>query len=233
MASGEWQRTPPAQCYKRFTRILLRGSSPEQFSPGLSSHEQRHAVIAMACLRLLPRQLPRLWGSAGRSSVSPDCSQNQVMKESVMGIIKKVTQCIPVQHKKFCLSGAHPDWEMHPSWIAGIEALDSYNHWVCEVVIPIAFQWIEEHKADVYATIAPENKDDVGVVMAAAFELIKGMSSYQNGLVAAAAYEEALANGTWETETINPVWTKIVKKTRKETQATYEEHKDVLLDTIR
>ncbi len=62
-----------------------------------------------------------------------------------MGIIKKITQYIPVQCKDYRLRGAHPDWETHPSWIAGLEGLDAYNHWVCEVVLPIAFQWIEEH----------------------------------------------------------------------------------------
>ena len=107
-----------------------------------------------------------------------------------MGIIKCNTQFIPCQHPKFRLKGAHPDWEMHPSWISGIEALDAYNHWVSEVVMPIAFQWIEEHKAEVYASVAEENKDDVGVVIAAAFDLVKELSSYQNGLK---RYEEALA----------------------------------------
>jgi len=150
-----------------------------------------------------------------------------------MGIIKKITQPIPVQCKKFRLRGVHPDWEMHPSWIAGLEGLDAYNHWVCEVVLPIAFQWIEENKPAVYASIAEENKDDVGVIIASAFELVKELSCYKNGLVASKAYEEALEAGTWETETINPVWTKIVKDVRKETEAAFDAAKPVLKDTVR
>ena len=150
-----------------------------------------------------------------------------------MGMIKKGTQHIPCQHPHYRLRGAHPDWEMHPSWIAGIEALDAYNHWVAEVVMPIAFQWIEEHKAEVYASVDDANKDDVGVVIAAAFDLVKGLSSYQNGLARYKEYETALANKTWDPAAINPVWTGIVKKVRKETHATFEAQKGVLKDTIR
>ena len=100
-----------------------------------------------------------------------------------MGILKWATTHIPCQHPDFSLKGVHPDWEMHPSYIAGIEALDSYNHWVAEVVMPIAFQWIEEHKAEVYGNVSDDLKDDVGVVIAAAFQLIKELGSYKKGLV--------------------------------------------------
>jgi len=150
-----------------------------------------------------------------------------------MGIIKCATVHVPQQHPKFKLTGVHPDWEMHPSWIAGIEALDSYNHWVAEVVMPIAFQWIEEHKAEVYANIPEELKDDVGVVIAAAFELIKGLGSYQKGLKQYAEYEKALEDGTWDTTKINPVWTEIVKDVRESTKESFDIHESVLKDTIR
>ena len=150
-----------------------------------------------------------------------------------MGMFKHNTQYCIKQHPKFKLTGAHPDWEMHPSYIAGIEALDAYNHWVSEVVLPIAFQWIEEHKPEVYATIPEEHKDDVGVVIAAAFELVKELSSYQNGLKKSEEYEAAMAEGSWETETINPVWTKITKEVRGKTKETFAAHSKHLKDTIR
>jgi hypothetical protein len=150
-----------------------------------------------------------------------------------MGMLKKMTEYIPCQHPKYRLRGAHPDWEMHPSWIAGIEALDSYNHWVSEVVLPIAFQWIEEHKADVYASVAQENKDDVGVVIAAAFQLVKELPAYQKGLAASQAYETALADGTWDPSGINPVWTGIAQEVRKATEDSFGEQGSVLKDTIR
>jgi len=150
-----------------------------------------------------------------------------------MGIIKCDTIHISSQYPKFRLRGVHPEWEMHPSWIAGIEALDAYNHWVAEVVMPIAFQWIEEHKPEVYAKIPEDLKDDVGVVIAAAFELIKGLGSYQKGLVKYDEYKTALENGTWNSSTINPVWTAIAKDVREATKESFDTHQTELKDTIR
>ncbi|MGA7340599.1 MAG: hypothetical protein WBE72_01110 [Terracidiphilus sp.] len=122
---------------------------------------------------------------------------------------------------------------MHPSWIGGIEALDAYNHWVCEVVLPIAFQWIEEHKSEVYASVPEELTDDMGVVIAAAFQLVRELSSYKNGLEESAAYESALAAGTWDPAKINPVWTKIVQKVRAATRESFAAESSYLDDTIR
>jgi hypothetical protein len=151
-----------------------------------------------------------------------------------MGQIKSlVCQCIPRQHPAYSLKGVHPDWEMHPSWIAGIEALNAYNFWVSEVVLPIAFQWIEDHKPEVYASVPEELKGDVGVVMAAAFELVKELPSYKKGLEEYKLYEEALANGTWDSSKINPVWTGIVKGVRKATEETFASQSGTLKDTIR
>jgi hypothetical protein len=39
------------------------------------------------------------------------------------------------------------DWEMHPSWITGMDALSAYSDWVSSVVLPIAFQWIDEQRS--------------------------------------------------------------------------------------
>jgi hypothetical protein len=120
------------------------------------------------------------------------------------------------------------DWEMHPSWIAGIEALHAYRDWVSSVVLPIAFQWIEEHKPEVYATVPEELKDDVGVVMAAAFRLVKELPVYKDGLEKSAAYETALADGTWDPSKTNPVWTGLVKKIRTETEEAFAEQSSLL-----
>lgn len=150
-----------------------------------------------------------------------------------MGIIKCATTHVPVQYPKFRLSGVHPDWEMHPSWIAGIEALDAYNQWVAEVVMPVAFQWIEEHKPEVYANIPDDLKDDVGVVIAAAFDLIKKLGSYQKGLVKYEEYKTALENGTWDSTKINPIWTGIAQDVREATKESFDVHEAVLKDTIR
>ena len=129
--------------------------------------------------------------------------------------------------------GIPSDWEAHPSWISGIEALNAYNQWVSEVVMPIVFQWIEEHKTEVYAHIPDNLQDDVGVVTAAAFELVKHLGAYQKGLVKYEEYERAVKDGTWTTTNLNPVWTSIAKEVREATDGIFEEHKDVLKDTIR
>jgi hypothetical protein len=150
-----------------------------------------------------------------------------------MGMVKKNTQYFPCQHKGFGLRGVHPDWEMHPSWIAGIEALDAYNHWVSEVVLPIAFQWIEEHKDEVYADVPAVLKDDVGVVIAAAFQRVKELSAYKNGMARAAEYETALANGSWDSTTINPVWAWITQKVRTATEVAFSAENASLKDTVR
>lgn len=124
------------------------------------------------------------------------------------------------------------EWKMHPSWTSGMEALEDYNHWVNAVVLPIAFQWIEEHKPEVYANVPEELKDDVGVAIAAAFHLVKELPAYKQGLEKCAAYEAAGENGTWDSSKTNPVWTGIAKKVRTETNAAFAEQSSVLGDTI-
>ena len=123
------------------------------------------------------------------------------------------------------------DWEMHPSWIAGIEAMNTYSGWVSEVVLPIAFQWIEEHKAEVYASVPEQYKDDVGVVIAAAFKLVKELPAYKEELEKSEAYDAAIANGTWDPSKTNPVWTGIVEKVRAETKEAFAEQSSLLGDT--
>jgi hypothetical protein len=122
---------------------------------------------------------------------------------------------------------------MHPSWIAGIEGLDAYNSWVCEVLMPIAFQWIEEHKRAVYDNVPDELQDDVGVVIASAFEIVKTLDSYNNGLKKAKEFDEALENEKLDLQTINPVWTDIVGNVRENTKKSFNAKADVLKDTIR
>lgn len=135
--------------------------------------------------------------------------------------LKHECNCCPVAPGS-PLTAPPKDWEMHPSWIAGIEALHEYSHWVSSIVLPVAFQWIEEHRAEVYATVPHNLRDDVGTVLAAAFKLIRDLPAYKSGMDKAAAYEAAVANG--ETSSINPAWTQIVKKVRTETEAAFAKH---------
>lgn len=111
-----------------------------------------------------------------------------------------------------------------------MEALNAYGDWVSAVVMPIAFQWIEEHKADVYASVPPEYKDDVGVVINAAFQLVKQMPAYATGRQESDAYEAAMAAGTWDPSNTNPVWAGIVEKVRAETEEAFREKSSLIGD---
>jgi hypothetical protein len=150
-----------------------------------------------------------------------------------MGTIKMATTYVIFPPPPPQPGNPNTDWKEHPSWTAGIAALDAYNRWVAEVVMPIAFQWIEEHKTEVYARVPKDMKDDVGVVIAAAFELVKGLGAYQKGLVKHEEYEKAVKDGTWDPANINPVWTSIAGEVREATAEIYEDYKDVLGDTAR
>ena len=144
--------------------------------------------------------------------------------------IKRTTQ--PLVTKGIGSCGG-PDWSTHPSWITGTEALDAYYRWVSEVLVPIVFQWIEEHKADVYKGIPKDKEDDVGVVIASAFEIVKTMPCYLNGIRKAEEFEEDMKKGAVDLSTINPVWADITRKIKEDTKRIFDDHQDVLKDTIR
>ncbi|HEX4321223.1 MAG TPA: hypothetical protein VHZ52_09990 [Acidobacteriaceae bacterium] len=146
-------------------------------------------------------------------------------------IVKKDCDYCPPPHQKPPLPGGPRDWEMHPSWIVGMEALNAYGDWVSSYVLPIAFQWIEEHKPEVYASVPENLKDDVGVVIAAAFKLIKELPAHKNGLEKSAANEAEVASGAHDPSTTNPVWTGIVKKVRASTEEIFAAQAPLIGDT--
>jgi hypothetical protein len=145
-------------------------------------------------------------------------------------IVKKdCVYCPPPPLRRPPLPAGPRDWEMHPSWIGGMEALNAYGDWVSRYVLPVAFQWIEEHKREVYATVPEHLKDDVGVVIAAAFKLISELPSYKEEIEKSAAYE---ADETREAHhSTNPVWTGIVKKVRASTEEAFKEQAPLLGET--
>jgi len=147
-----------------------------------------------------------------------------------MPMVKRGCKYCPPNLSKLPVPGATRDWEMHPSWIAGMEALNAYGDWVSSFVLPIAFQWIEEHKQEVYASVPEDLNDDIGVVIAAAFKLIKELPAYQSGLQKSAAYEAEVASGTFDSSKTNPVWTGIVKKVRTGTKEAFAEQASLLGD---
>jgi len=119
---------------------------------------------------------------------------------------------------------------MHPSWIGGMEALNAYSDWVSSMVLPIAFQWIEENKPEVYASVPEELKDDVGVVIAAAFRLVKELPAYKNGVENCATHEGDVVSEERDSLKTNPVWTGIVRKVRAETEKVFAEQAPLLGD---
>jgi len=119
---------------------------------------------------------------------------------------------------------------MHPSWIAGMESLNAYGDWVSSFVLPIAFQWIEENKPAVYASVPEDLTDDVGVVIAAAFRLVKELPAYKDGMEKRTTYEAEIASGTFDPSKTNPVWTGLVKKIRTDTEQAFAEQASLLGD---
>lgn len=113
-----------------------------------------------------------------------------------------------------------------------MQALDDYNHWVNAIVLPIAFQWIEEHKAEVYAGVPEELRDDMGVAIAAAFKLVKELPVYKMGRQKREAHEAARAAGTADLSKTNPVWTGITKTMRAKTKEVFGVHAEHLGETI-
>ena len=138
-----------------------------------------------------------------------------------MSHIKVDCDYCPLDSHKTPSSEGRRDWEMHPSWITGMEALSAYSDWVSSVVLPIAFQWIDEHRSEVYATVPADLKDDVGTVIAAAFKLVKELPAYNRGVEKSAAYETTVAHG--DTSRINPAWTRVAQKVRTSTAEAFAE----------
>ena len=147
--------------------------------------------------------------------------------------------CQPGINKKYttlCLMAkrsnpVRPAWSDHPSWITGMEALEDFHEWVARIVLPIAFQWIEENYDAVYEKIDPDKRDDVGVVISTAYQMIQELDVCKKH----AKLLEDLASGKLEepdTSTLNPVWTTITNEVRAASKEAFEEQEPYLDDTI-
>ena len=149
------------------------------------------------------------------------------------GIVKHNTGLCPPQ-RDGCFSSIS-DWEDHPSWITGIQALEEFHHWVSSAVLPIAFQWIHEHYREVYDSIPDKTlHDDVGVVIAAAFQLVRKLEAYKKGENSARDLKDRMEKqkDNFDSSTLNPVWAKITRDVREFTRTSFEAEKTHLDDTI-
>ena len=90
--------------------------------------------------------------------------------------------------------------DQHPSFYAALEHLMIYERWVSQVVLPIAFRWIDENRSEVYAGIKDEYKDDIGVVINAAFNAVTKKIRIQ---------------GDHIPRLFNPTWVKIIEALQK------------------
>ncbi len=137
------------------------------------------------------------------------------------------TYCPPPPEKTL-----KPDWNDHPSWITGMQALEEFHRWVAAYVLPIAFQWIEENKTAVYAKISKDLEDDVGVVIAAAYELVKTREAYEKGQSQLKKLEEGGERERPDPSRLNPVWARITREVRKATKEIFEAERKHLDGTI-
>jgi len=149
-----------------------------------------------------------------------------------MGMVKVSTTWIPTQ-TMYRLENAHPAWEMHPDLVQAVKSLDSYNLWICEVVMPIVFQWIEENHDAVYKDIPPGHHDDVGVVIAKAFSLVQERSYYKKGLDLSKQYEQQVKNRQFNHNAVNPDWQRMSAALDKAKEAVKEDFRKLLGTTVK
>lgn len=125
-----------------------------------------------------------------------------------------------------------PPWEGHPALKLSLDCLEGYDRWVSEVVLPIAFQWIYENKDTVYKHVRPNLKDDVGAVIAGAFELVKEMDYYKEGRALGKEIEEKRKKHQMDTREFNPHWTAIADEAHDAIRKIFEKHESHLKEGI-
>ncbi|WP_109489207.1 hypothetical protein [Occallatibacter savannae] len=91
--------------------------------------------------------------------------------------------------------------DQHPSLYAAIEDLMIYERWVSEVVLRIAFRWIDENKEKVYPAVPKGLEDDIGVVINAAYKAVMK--------------ETLILGDDVTTRPLNPTWVKIIEGLQK------------------
>jgi hypothetical protein len=133
-----------------------------------------------------------------------------------LGVLGPKTNCkYPLNNPVEALKATQKMSAQHPSLLAAMEDLMLYERWVSRVVLPIAFRWIEEHKEAVYRDIEDPLRDDVGVVIAAAYEIVKTLP----------------CKGDDKSREINPIWSKIAQKIHDETRQAFAAERKLLKET--
>ncbi|UWZ85691.1 hypothetical protein [Occallatibacter riparius] len=105
------------------------------------------------------------------------------------------------------------NWEDHPALKTAFDCLNIYAYWVSQRVIPIAFQWISEHEDEILEGFTEAQRADVGVVIEAAFELIRNdpryNAKYLKGLDNAKFIAAQKEQNIFDPTRYNPAWTMV------------------------
>lgn len=129
---------------------------------------------------------------------------------------------------KLARTSASQVCDQHPSFTLALDALNMYERWVSRVVLPIAFEWIGEHP-EICDGIPDSSKDDIGVVIAAAFEKVQRCPHYLAGQQACSNFKSGKLKAV---RPINPVWDRISQGLSAETRRVYQAESKFLINTI-
>jgi hypothetical protein len=119
-------------------------------------------------------------------------------------------------------------WEDHPALKAALDCLNIYNHWVSQRVIPIAFQWIEDHRAEVYRNMPADKQEDMGAVIASAFDIVRRNPKFQQGLDLA----DAIEKGSINPSSSNPHWAGVASKLHDNLAEAFDRHEAQLMEMV-
>ncbi len=119
------------------------------------------------------------------------------------------------------------DWAQHPGLNLAMDGIAMYATWVSRTVMPIVFQWVDEHKPEMREKMGVDPTaplpDDVEAVVQAAFEIIKGRDAYIRGKAAFEEYQTAMATRSWDPTGINPHWTRVSRMMREQVREALHE----------
>ena len=120
--------------------------------------------------------------------------------------------CVP---NPTAISPLAADWAQHPALNLGLEGIVAYVNWVNRMVLPIVFQYVEDHHEEVYKTIPDFLENDIGTIVDKAFEYVKNQDAYKEGQIELAKYQAKVAAGTWDPKNVNPTWSAASKGLRE------------------
>jgi hypothetical protein len=132
-------------------------------------------------------------------------------------LLKRNCQIVAASSVNVTTPPTTEDWAQHPALNLAMDGIAIYANWVSQVVMPIAFLWIEANKQEICSNkgwkVLP---DDVNEVINAAFEIASQDPYYRNGQAAFDQFQNDLRSGALKPDTLNQSWTAISKSLRAE-----------------